>query len=31
MLPFLQVLFLVALAGAVAWLVFLAWLTRHDG
>ena len=31
MLPLLHTLFLVALTAAVGWLLFLAWITRHDG
>lgn len=27
---FLQLLFLIALPAAVCWLIYLAWLTRHD-
>jgi len=27
---FLPLLFLVALPSAVCWLIYLAWLTRHD-
>jgi hypothetical protein len=30
MVPSLQVLFLVSLAACVAWLSYLAWVTRHD-
>ena len=26
----LQLLFLIALPSAVCWLIYLAWLTRHD-
>ena len=28
--PSLQLLYLVALPSAVCWLIYLAWITRHD-